>query len=176
MILLQFLRVMLHAIKSGRVYSVTYSVSCDVALCLHACSTPAPRLLHALKLNACDGELAVPGKPDPSRINLIIRQVGHGDFTLVGLNFTDYLNLSSTPGFNWGYFHDYKILLPHRSNRPPQNTWRVSIYCLWLWKNFALVRLSSSVVPKKFEKAHFCFLAKMKCNWHVRLKQGGKRG
>ena len=59
-ILLQLLRVMLHAIKSGWVYSVTYSVSCHVALPLHACSTPASRLLHALKLIACDGALAFP--------------------------------------------------------------------------------------------------------------------
>ena len=99
-ILLQLLRVMLHAIKSGWVYSVTYSVSCHVALPLHACFTPASRLLHALKLIACDATLAFPVSQTVIYLIILIymTQEGHGDFTLVRLNFTDCLNLSSTPG------------------------------------------------------------------------------
>ena len=54
-ILLHLLRVMLHAIKSGWVYSVT---SVQFRAMSHCPSTPAPRLLHALKLIACDGALA----------------------------------------------------------------------------------------------------------------------
>ena len=55
---------------------------------LHACFTPATRL----NLIACDGVLAFPV------ILIYMTQEGHGDFTLVRLNFTDCLNLSSTPG------------------------------------------------------------------------------